>query len=141
MGRGRGHPGSADPHVAHGVGREKGLQSVEEQGKLGPGPPGGARAVEVGGECVGQTVEGTLNRQGSLVITADHGNAEQMFNPQQDCPHTAHTTYDVFLSVIGDSFTGRRLRPGGRLADIAPTILDMLGLDTPPEMTGKSLLQ
>ncbi len=99
------------------------------------------RAVEVVDECVGQIVEGTLNRQGSLVVTADHGNAEQMFNPHQDCPHTAHTTYDVFLSVIGDSFTGRRLRPGGRLADIAPTILDMLGLDTPPEMTGKSLLQ
>ena len=99
------------------------------------------RAVEVVDECVGRIVQATLKRQGSLVVTADHGNAEQMFNPQQDCPHTAHTTYDVFLSVIGDSFTGRRLRPGGRLADIAPTILDMLGLDTPPEMTGKSLLQ
>ena len=98
------------------------------------------RAVEVVDECVGQIVEGTLNRQGSLVVTADHGNAEQMFNPQQDCPHTAHTTYDVFLSVIGDAFKGRRLRPGGRLADIAPTVLDLMGLAAPAVMTGQSLL-
>ena len=98
-------------------------------------------AVEVVDECVGRVVDAALERQGSLIVTADHGNAEQMFNPEHDCPHTAHTTYDVFLSVVGDAFAGRSLRQGGRLADIAPTVLDMLGIDHPPEMTGRSLLQ
>jgi 2,3-bisphosphoglycerate-independent phosphoglycerate mutase len=100
-----------------------------------------ARAVEVTDECVGRIVEATLARDGRLIITADHGNAEQMWDPDHDCPHTAHTTYDVALMVVGAAYTGHTLRTGGRLADIAPTALAMLGLEPPSEMTGTSLLE
>jgi 2,3-bisphosphoglycerate-independent phosphoglycerate mutase len=55
-------------------------------------------------------------------------------------PHTSHTTYDVELIVADDRFKGRKLRTGGRLADVAPTALQMLGLPKPPEMTGESLI-
>jgi len=98
------------------------------------------RAVEVTDECVGRIVEATLERGGTLIITADHGNPEQMWDPVHDCPHTAHTTYDVVLMVVGANFKGQALRAGGRLSDIAPTVLAMLGLEPPPEMTGTSLL-
>lgn len=113
------------------------------------------RACETVDACVGRIMDATLNRDGSLIITADHGNAEQMFDPQTGSPHTAHTTYDVPLFVVGRAFKGRRLRGDnsaanwtdagmrerrGRLADIMPTALDMLGLDKPAEMTGESLL-
>ncbi len=97
-------------------------------------------AVEVVDECVGRIVNATLACGGSLIVTADHGNAEQMWDPDNDCPHTAHTTYDVPLTVVGETFTGRVLRTGGRLADIAPTALMMLGLDRPAAMTGESLV-
>ncbi|MHC4588998.1 MAG: alkaline phosphatase family protein, partial [Planctomycetota bacterium] len=99
------------------------------------------RAVEVADECVGRIVEATLQRGGTLIVTADHGNAEQMWDPKHDCPHTAHTTYDVVLTIVGAAVKGQALRAGGRLADIAPTILAMLDLEPPPEMTGTSLLQ
>ncbi|MEZ6244304.1 MAG: 2,3-bisphosphoglycerate-independent phosphoglycerate mutase, partial [Phycisphaerales bacterium] len=98
------------------------------------------RACEVVDACVGKIVDATLARGGSLIITADHGNAEQMWDPETDSPHTAHTTYDVPLFVVGQSVRGRKLREGGRLADIAPTALDMMGLERPAEMTGRSLL-
>jgi 2,3-bisphosphoglycerate-independent phosphoglycerate mutase len=105
--------------------------------------------------CVGAIVKATLARGGALIVTADHGNAEQMFDPATNAPHTAHTTYDVPLIIVGQAFKSRRLRGDqdargwftpatreqrGRLADIAPTILDMLGLPQPAEMTGTSLL-
>jgi 2,3-bisphosphoglycerate-independent phosphoglycerate mutase len=99
------------------------------------------RAVEVTDECVGRIVDAALARGGSLIITADHGNAEQMWDPANDCPHTAHTTYDVVLMVVGAAFEGRALRSGGRLADIAPTVMAILGLEPPAEMTGTSLLE
>ncbi|MCH7526077.1 MAG: phosphoglyceromutase, partial [Planctomycetes bacterium] len=69
-----------------------------------------------------------------------HGTSEQMIDPETKLPHTAHTTYDVELIVVGDAFRGRLLRTGGRLADVCPTALDMLGLERPSEMTGRSLL-
>jgi 2,3-bisphosphoglycerate-independent phosphoglycerate mutase len=99
------------------------------------------RAIEVADECVGRIVDAALARGGSLIITADHGNAEQMWDPEHDCPHTSHTTYDVVLMVVGAAFEGRSLRSGGRLADIAPTALAILGLDAPADMTGTSLLE
>ena len=98
------------------------------------------QAVTVVDECVGRIVDAALARGGSLIVTADHGNAEQMWDPEHDCPHTAHTTYDVPLIVAGEALRGRRLRSGGRLADIAPTILAMMGLKQPAAMTGASLL-
>ncbi|MBL8745067.1 MAG: 2,3-bisphosphoglycerate-independent phosphoglycerate mutase [Phycisphaerae bacterium] len=102
--------------------------------------PATIRACEVVDECVGMIVDATLKRGGSLVVTADHGNAEQMWDPATNAPHTAHTTYDVPLIVVGADFRKRRLRGGGRLADIVPTMLEMMGMAKLPEMTGESLL-
>ena len=97
-------------------------------------------ACEVVDECVGAIIEATLARNGSLIITADHGNAEQMWNFEANCPHTAHTNYDVPLFVVGEAYRGATLRDGGRLADIAPTLLKMMGLEQPEAMLGQSLL-
>ena len=97
-------------------------------------------AVEKVDNCVGRVVEATLAQGGSLIVTADHGNCEQMIDAQTGGPHTAHTTFDVPLLVIEPDLDGRRLREGGRLADIAPTILKLMGLEKPAEMTGESLL-
>ncbi len=99
-------------------------------------------AVETVDACVGKIVEAVLNKGGGLIITADHGNCEQMIHPETKGPHTAHTTYDVELIVVDERYKGKTttLREGGRLADIAPTMLTMLGLPQPPEMTGKSLI-
>ena len=97
-------------------------------------------ACEVVDECVGRIVEATLARGGSLVVTADHGNAEQMWNPEGDCPHTAHTNYDVPLVVIGEGLRNSQLRSDGRLADVAPTLLDLLGVERPEAMTGRTLI-
>ncbi|MDX2114793.1 MAG: 2,3-bisphosphoglycerate-independent phosphoglycerate mutase [Planctomycetota bacterium] len=102
--------------------------------------PAAIRACEVVDACVGAIVDAALARQGSVIVTADHGNAEQMFDPATGSPHTAHTTYDVPLIVVGEQFVGRGLRAGGRLADILPTMLDMTGLPRPDAMTGVSLL-
>ncbi|MDY7107515.1 MAG: 2,3-bisphosphoglycerate-independent phosphoglycerate mutase [Planctomycetota bacterium] len=98
------------------------------------------RAVETVDECVGRIVEATLNRDGSVILFADHGNAEQMWDPDNDCPHTKHTTYDVPLTIIGRAFQDRRLRAGGRLGDVAPTALEMMSIEQPEAMTGRSLL-
>ena len=75
------------------------------------------------------------------MVTADHGNCEQMIDPETGGPHTAHTTYDVPLVVVEAGLEGRSLRAGGRLADIAPTLLALMGLAKPDEMTGQSLLE
>lgn len=81
-----------------------------------------------------------LEKGGVCVITADHGNAELMFDENTGNPHTAHTTYPVPLILAGArKITG--LRDDGRLADLAPTILELLGLDKPEEMTGNSLME
>ena len=102
--------------------------------------PAAIKACETVDACVGEILKATLAKGGSLIVTADHGNAEQMFDPVTNAPHTAHTTYDVPLIVVGAAFKGRTLRSGGRLGDIVPTSIQMMGLIAPPEMTGKSLL-
>ena len=93
-------------------------------------------AVEAVDACVGKTVEATLEMGGSVIITADHGNADKMYE-QDGSPFTAHTTNPVPFCVVGKDV---KLKEGGRLADIAPTMLDILGLPQPAEMTGKSLI-
>lgn len=107
------------------------------------------KAVETVDECVGRIIEALRERGGSAIVTADHGNAEQMWDPAHDGPHTAHTAYDVPLIVVSEPARGTTLRAGGRLADIAPTVLDLMGLSQldqssrprrPEEMTGQSLL-
>jgi 2,3-bisphosphoglycerate-independent phosphoglycerate mutase len=98
------------------------------------------KACEVVDECVGQLMEAALARGGSLVITADHGNAEQMKDPKTGQPQTAHTNFTVELFVVGEAFRGATLREGGRLADVAPTMLAMMGLPKPAEMSGESLI-
>ena len=97
-------------------------------------------AVEVVDEAVGRILDATLKKGGAVIVTADHGNCEQMVDIDTGRPHTAHTTYDVDLIVAAADATGRTLREGGRLADVAPTVLDLLGLPKPAEMTGGSLL-
>jgi len=99
------------------------------------------QAVEIVDECVGKVVDAVLARGGAAIVTADHGNCEQMIDPATGLPHTSHTTYDVPLIVVDDRFKGRKLREGGRLADIAPTLLDMADIEKPAEMTGVSLLR
>ncbi len=98
------------------------------------------QAVETVDACVGKIVEATLARDGSLVVTADHGNCEQMIDPATGGPHTSHTTFDVPLIVVEKGLGDCQLRSGGRLADIAPTLLALLGLPVPAEMTGQPLL-
>ena len=94
------------------------------------------KAVETVDECVGRVVDATLKMGGIAMITADHGNAEQMTEPDGS-PMTAHTTNLVPFILCG---AGTELRTDGRLADIAPTILDVMGLACPPEMDGKTLI-
>ena len=98
------------------------------------------RAVETVDKCVGRVVDAVLAVDGGLIVTADHGNCEQMIDPKTGGPHTAHTTYDVELTVVDERYRGRTLRRGGRLADIAPTLLEMLTLAKPEAMTGSSLI-
>ena len=94
------------------------------------------KAVETVDECVGRVVDATLKMGGIAMITADHGNAEQMEEPDGS-PMTAHTTNPVPFILCG---AGTELRTGGRLADISPTILDVMGLACPEEMDGKTLI-
>jgi 2,3-bisphosphoglycerate-independent phosphoglycerate mutase len=72
-------------------------------------------------------------------VTADHGNCEEMWDYKTNQPHTAHTTNPVPLVVAGEPYRGKKLRAGGRLADVAPTLLEILGLPPSAEMEGKSL--
>ena len=98
------------------------------------------KAVEVVDVGVGKIVNAVMEKGGALIVTADHGNCEQMIDPETGGIHTAHTTYDVDLIVVDDRYSEHKLRTGGRLADIAPTALQLLGLEQPSEMTSESLI-
>ena len=98
-------------------------------------------AVETVDAGVGRVVDAVLAKGGAVVVTADHGNCEQMLDPETGGPHTKHTTYDVDLIVVDDEHKGGRLHEGGRLADVAPTVLELMGVAQPAEMTGRSLLK
>jgi 2,3-bisphosphoglycerate-independent phosphoglycerate mutase len=99
--------------------------------------PAAVKAVETVDECVGKVVDAILDKGGVAIITADHGNAEKMLDPDGN-PFTAHTTSIVPL-IITDKKVD--VREGGILADIAPTMLDYLELEQPSEMTGQSLIR
>lgn len=101
--------------------------------------PAAIKAVEAVDSCVGRITAKVLEKEGALLITADHGNAEQMAD-ENGGPFTAHTCNPVWLVLVDEARKGATLREGGRLADIAPTMLDILGLPKPKEMTGESLL-
>ncbi len=103
--------------------------------------PAAITAVETVDACVGRVMGAVKEIGGSAVVMADHGNCEQMYDPIHQCPHTSHTLNDVEMIVVDDRFKGAKLRGGGRLADVAPTMLQMMGLEAPKEMTGRSLLK
>jgi 2,3-bisphosphoglycerate-independent phosphoglycerate mutase len=98
----------------------------------------GIKAVETVDTCLGQILSALQQAGGRALVIADHGNAEQMINYQDGTPHTAHTTYPVPVILVGVS-GNPKMRDGGALCDVAPTVLKMMGLPQPEEMTGKSL--
>ncbi|MCI9566099.1 MAG: 2,3-bisphosphoglycerate-independent phosphoglycerate mutase [Eubacterium sp.] len=101
--------------------------------------PAAVKAVERVDSLVGEAVEAVKDVDGVLFICADHGNAEKMVDYETGAPHTAHTTNPVpFILVNADP--SWKLREGGCLADIAPTLIEVMGLEQPKEMTGKSLI-
>jgi 2,3-bisphosphoglycerate-independent phosphoglycerate mutase len=97
------------------------------------------KAVETIDGCLQTIAEAVLERDGTLLITSDHGNCELMLDPGTGEPHTAHTTNPVPIFWLAKDSTGRRLRDGG-LSDLAPTVLELLGLPIPEAMTGRSLI-
>ena len=101
--------------------------------------PAAIKAVETIDECVEKVVSSILAHDGTLIITADHGNCEQMIDYKTGEPHTAHTTNPVPLILVSNNETLKV--KSGKLADLAPTILEILGIDKPEEMTGESILE
>jgi 2,3-bisphosphoglycerate-independent phosphoglycerate mutase len=96
------------------------------------------KAVEAVDDCVGRVTAALKEKGGAALITADHGNAEQTIDPETGEPFTAHTSYPVKCVYFGNNEV-KALR-NGKLCDLAPTLLDLLGIPKPREMTGKSLL-
>jgi 2,3-bisphosphoglycerate-independent phosphoglycerate mutase len=99
--------------------------------------PAVIRACETADHCLGRVVERVIELGGVALITADHGNAEWMLEDDGVSPHTAHTTNPVPVVLTEP---GVELREGGEIADLAPTVLELLGIRQPPEMTGRSLV-
>jgi 2,3-bisphosphoglycerate-independent phosphoglycerate mutase len=100
--------------------------------------PAAVKAVETVDRCLERVLHSAERRGATLLITADHGNCELMIDPTTDGPHTAHTTNPVPFVIVDDDAPAP-LRHGGALCDVGPTVLRMLGLEPPPEMTGRDL--
>ncbi|MEF3048420.1 2,3-bisphosphoglycerate-independent phosphoglycerate mutase [Pseudotabrizicola sp. L79] len=98
------------------------------------------KACEAVDDGLGRAIAALKQAGGAMIVTADHGNCEQMWDPVTNGPHTAHTVNPVPVILFGGP-QGAGLRAGGRLADLAPTLLDLMGLPQPAEMTGVSLLK
>jgi 2,3-bisphosphoglycerate-independent phosphoglycerate mutase len=94
--------------------------------------------VETVDACLGRILAAAESSGARLVVTADHGNADQMVDPATGAPHTAHTTNPVPLVLLDPEATVQ-LRAGGALCDVGPTVLGLLGVPQPPEMTGRDL--
>jgi 2,3-bisphosphoglycerate-independent phosphoglycerate mutase len=108
---------------------------VGHSGKIEPT----VKAVETVDACLSRIEKAVRGKGGAILITADHGNAEMLIDPVTGGPHTAHTTNPVPLIVIAENVGRFRLKPDGSLRDISPTMLGMLGIDEPHEMTGSDL--
>jgi 2,3-bisphosphoglycerate-independent phosphoglycerate mutase len=108
---------------------------VGHSGKIEPT----VKAVETVDACLGRIEPTVRAKGGAMLITADHGNAEMLIDPVTGGPHTAHTTNPVPFIVISENSQQFTLKPGRSLRDISPTILGMLGIDQPREMTGHDL--
>jgi 2,3-bisphosphoglycerate-independent phosphoglycerate mutase len=111
------------------------------------------KAIEIVDKCIGKLNKSILNKNGVMLLTADHGNAEVMFNMQTGMIDKEHTSNPVPFVIIGNEFEGKTigfqeapgndlslLQPQGILSDIAPTILKIMGIQKPNEMTGRSLV-
>ena len=96
------------------------------------------KAIEFIDQCIGRVVEAINNQNGILLITADHGNSEQMIDYKTGEPHTAHTTNPVPLILVGKDDV--KLKEG-KLADLAPTMLQLMGIEKPVEMKGESIIE
>ena len=99
--------------------------------------PAAVKAVETVDQCLARVIASAEQRGATLLVTADHGNCELMIDPTSGGPHTAHTTNPVPFLVVGDG--AKTLRHGGSLRDVGPTILNLLGVEVPREMTGRDL--
>jgi len=108
---------------------------VGHSGKIEPT----VKAVETVDACLGRIESSVRAKGGAILITADHGNAEMMIDPATGGPHTAHTTNPVPFIVVAEHAKQYTLKPNGSLRDISPTMLGMLGVDEPKEMTGTDL--
>jgi 2,3-bisphosphoglycerate-independent phosphoglycerate mutase len=110
---------------------------VGHSGKIEPTIKG----VETVDACLGQLYQALKQHGGSMLVTADHGNAELMVDPVSGGPHTSHTTNPVPFVLITDAGKKVGIAEHGSLRDISPTILDLLNLEHPRDMTGKSLIR
>ncbi len=99
------------------------------------------KAIETVDAGVGLIWKAVQRQGGAMIVTADHGNAEKEYDSTTHGPHTAHTTFPVPLIVVDDEYRGATLRRDGKLADVAPTLLKVMGLAVPAEMTGQSLIE
>jgi 2,3-bisphosphoglycerate-independent phosphoglycerate mutase len=101
--------------------------------------PAAVTAVEVVDEGIGRIADAVRKQGGALLITADHGNCELMIDPASGAPHTSHTLNPVPLVYVNDRDTNAKIRTGGRICDVAPTMLELLGLPIPAAMSGHTL--
>ena len=102
--------------------------------------PAAVKAVHTVDECVKKVTDKILEMGGSALLTADHGNADRLLS-DDGSPFTAHTTNPVPVVLVSDKYKDAKLRNDGVLADLAPTLLTVMGLPVPEEMTGKSLIK
>ena len=102
--------------------------------------PAAVKAVGTVDECVKKVTDKILSMGGAALLTADHGNADKLIS-EDGSPFTAHTTNPVPVVLISDKYKNSTLRKDGVLADLAPTLLTVMGLPVPAEMTGKSLIK
>ena len=122
--------------------RQLGCEIVEISALKGTGVMEAAvKAVHTVDECAARVIDAILKNGGRAILTADHGNCERMLADDGITPFTAHTTNPVPVILVDNGRKDAKLRSGGRLSDLAPTMLDLMGMEIPREMTGKSLIE